>query len=110
MFQNFRRYRRYSISASAVIKRRDVVSPEELRAKVTTISQGGMGFYTPAFIEKSTPVSVELLSYAKEGMTKKDIIEGKIASVSSQDNDYFVGIAFDREIAYDRFTEILGWD
>ena len=109
MFENFRRYRRYSISARAVIRRRDSASPEGLATQVTTISQGGMGFYTRVFIEKATPVSVELFFPAPEGLAKKDIFEGRIASVCPQENDYFVGISFDGEISYDRFSEILGW-
>jgi len=81
--------------------------PEGLSAQVTTISQGGIGFYTKVPLEKSTPVSVELLLHPSQGM-KKDSIEGRIASVSSQGNDYYVGIAFDREISYDHFVELIG--
>lgn len=109
MFENFRRYRRYSISARAVIRRQGAESTKGLATRVTTISQGGMGFYTRVPIEKATPVSVELLFPGHEGMTRKDILEGRIASVCSQEDDYFVGIAFDREISHDLFAEIMGW-
>jgi hypothetical protein len=107
MFAMFRRYRRYSISAQAVIRRRDTGSPEGLTTQVNNISQGGMGVYTSVCMEKATPVLVELQFHSFEGI-RKDVLEGRIASVSSQGNDYFVGIAFDREISYDRFVEIIG--
>jgi hypothetical protein len=58
-------------------------------------------------MEKATPVSVELFFYGADE-TGGDILEGKIASICPQEGDYFVGIAFDREISYDRFIEIMG--
>jgi len=105
MHENYRKYQRYSIFARATITRRDEESPERLAAQVITISQGGMGFYTDVLFEKATPVSVKLLIDAPEGM---DVLEGKIASVNSQGDNYFTGIAFDREISYDRFVEFIG--
>lgn len=102
MFENFRKWRRYSISARALIKRRDEGLPKGLIAQVTTISQGGMGFYADVYLEKATRVSVEFLSRAIDEI-KKEIVEGSIASVCSQGNDYFMGVAFDREIPYDLF-------
>ena len=107
MFENVRRYRRYSVSAKAVIRRLDAASPDGLLTQVTTISQGGLGFYTDAIMEKATPVSVELLFPGVEE-SQKDVLKGRIASVCSQGKDYFVGIAFDKEISYDRFVEIIG--
>lgn len=107
MFENYRRYQRYSIFARAVIRRRDAGSPEEMTARVATISQGGMGFYTGVLMEKTTPVSVELL-LDTVSETAKGVLEGRIASVCRQEKDYFVGIAFDREISYDRFMELIG--
>jgi hypothetical protein len=104
-YKNYRRYPRFSILAKAVITRRDEGSPGRLTAMVNTISQGGMGFYTDVLLEKTTPVSVELqLNPAYAGNT----LEGKIASICSQGKDYFVGIAFDRELPYDRLTELVG--
>jgi hypothetical protein len=58
-------------------------------------------------MEKATPVSVELLFHSPAG-TGKDILVGRVASVSSHGKDFFVGIAFDSEISYDRFVEIIG--
>ncbi len=107
MFETFRKWQRYSISARALIKRRDPGSPRGLIGQVTTISQGGMGFYTETLLEKDTPISVELLFQALDG-TKQDILEGRIASVCSSGNDYFLGVAFDREIPHDRFFGIIG--
>ena len=107
MLEDFRRWPRYSISAKAVIRRRDAGSPEELITRVTTISQGGIGFYTDESMEKAAPVSVELFFYGSDD-TGGDILEGMIASICPQESDYFVGIAFDREISYDRFIEIIG--
>lgn len=106
MFENYRRYQRYSVSAKAVIRRQAGESQEGLTTQVNTISQGGMGFYTNVFMEKATPVSIEFLFSALKGM-EKDILEGRIASICSQEKDYFVGIAFEREISYDRFVEII---
>jgi hypothetical protein len=108
VFENYRRYKRFSVSAKAVIKRWSEGSPEGLNARVTTISQGGMGFYTDVLMEKATPVSVELFLCSLEGMTKNEMLQGRIASICTQGSDYFVGIAFDREISYDRFVEIIG--
>lgn len=105
MFKDYRKYQRYSILASAKITRLDEGSQESLTAQVSTISQGGMGFYAATFLEKATPVAVEFLVDALQGI---GVLEGKIASVCSQGNDYFVGIAFDREISYDRFVTIIG--
>ncbi len=107
MFESFRRWQRFSISTKALIKRRDEGSPRGLIGQVTTISQGGMGFYTDILLEKATPVSIELLFQNLDG-SKQDVIEGKIASVCSNGNDYFLGIAFDREISHDRFFGIIG--
>jgi len=104
MYENYRRYQRYSISARALITPRDIGSPETLTTQVTTISQGGMGFYADVPLRKNTPVTVELL-IGRPGM---EILEGKIASICLEGNNYFVGIAFDRDISYERFIEIFG--
>jgi hypothetical protein len=80
-------------------------SPERLTVQVNTISQGGMGFYTSVFLEKATPVSVELVV---ESPGRSDVFQGRIASVSSQGNDYFTGIAFNTDISYDRFVGLIG--
>ncbi|HXX54271.1 MAG TPA: PilZ domain-containing protein [Thermodesulfovibrionales bacterium] len=106
MFENYRRYQRYSVSARAVIKRLTAQS-EELTTQVNTISQGGIGFYSNVYMEKATPVSVEFLFGAPEGV-EKDILVGKIASICSQGKDYFVGVSFEREMSYNRFMEIIG--
>jgi hypothetical protein len=105
VIKNYRRYQRYSICAKAVLIRLIDGSPEKLTVRVNTISQGGMGFYSDIFLEKATPVSVELMVDSPEG---PDILEGIIASVSSQGNDYFTGIAFNKDISYDRFVGIIG--
>ncbi len=107
MFQKVRRYHRHSISGDAVITRRDAGSPNKLTMRVNTISQGGMGFYSDVFIEKASPVSVELLFHAGS-MTERTVLAGRIASVCSQEKDYYMGISFDSEISYDRFIEIIG--
>ena len=103
MYENYRRYQRYSVSASALLTRRDTHSPERLTTQVTTISQGGMGFYASTPLAKTTPVSIELLI----GNPGLEILDGKIASICSQGDNYFIGIAFDREIPYERFVEIF---
>jgi len=89
MHENYRRYQRYSVSARALLTRRDTGSPERLTTQVTTISQGGMGFYASTPLEKTTPVSIELLI----GNPVLEILDGKIASISSQGDNYFIGIA-----------------
>jgi hypothetical protein len=104
MYENYRRYQRYSISAKALITRRDIDSPETLTTQVTTISQGGMGFYAAVPLRKTTQVTIKLF-FGRPGM---EILEGKIASVCLEGNNYFVGIAFDRDIPYERFIEIFG--
>ena len=104
MYKHYRRYQRYSVNARALITRQDESSPEKLTAQVNTISQGGMGFYADVLLKKTTPVTVELLI----GALGTDILKGRIASVCSQGKDYFVGVSFDNEIAFDRFIEIIG--
>lgn len=104
MYKDYRRYQRYSVNATALITRQDESLPEKLMTQVTTISQGGIGFYANALFKKTTPVIVELLI----GTLGTDILMGKIAYVCSQGKDYFVGVSFDNEIAFDRFVEIIG--
>lgn len=108
MFENFRRWQRYSISTKALIKRRDEGLPKGVIGQVTTISQGGMGFYSSEYIEKSVPVSIELLLHSSGEIKKKDFLEGKIASICRNDNDYYIGVAFDKEIPGDHFFGIVG--
>jgi hypothetical protein len=105
LHKDYRRYPRYSVSARALITRRDESPSEKLTTQINTISQGGIGFYSNTFLGKSTPVTVELLINA---VGRIEILEGRIASICSQENDYFVGIAFDKAISEDRFAEILG--
>ncbi len=105
VFKNYRRYPRFSIFARAVILRRDAGSPGQVNAMVNTISQGGIGFYSDVLLEKATPVSVELTVGGFEGT---ETLEGRIASICPQGKDYFIGIAFDREISYERLAEIVG--
>ena len=107
MNDNFRRYRRYLVSGQAVIKGYDTRSPWGLTTQVNNISQGGMGVYTNVRMEKATPVSIELLFHCSNWIGK-DVLAGRVASVSSIGSDFFVGIAFDNEISYDRFEEIIG--
>lgn len=107
MYKEYRRYPRYPISTKAVITIRDEGSDENLTTQAITISQGGMGVYTNVFMYKATPVSVALLFHTSDGTPKSDIFNGRIASVCSQETDYFVGIAFDSEISYDRFIKII---
>ena len=107
MFENYRRYQRYSVSGKALIRRLAAESQEGLTTQVNTISQGGMGFYTDVFMEKATPVSIEFLFSGLQGK-EKNILVGKIASVCTQDKDYYVGVSFEREISYNRFMEIFG--
>ena len=105
MYNDYRRYPRFSVNAKALITRRDESSPEKLSAQINTISQGGIGFYSDTFLGKSTPVTVELWV---DAFGRTEIIEGKIASICSQEKDYFVGISFDKAISDDRFAAILG--
>ncbi len=105
VFENYRRYPRYSICAKAVLKKLTEGPTEKLTVWVNTISQGGMGFYTDVLLEKATPVSIELVVDVSGGT---DVFEGRIASVSSQGKDYFTGIAFKNDISYERFVDMVG--
>lgn len=104
MTEYYRRYQRYSISAGAVVTRRDAGPQDRLNAQIVTISRGGMGFYADRSLEKATPVTIEFLS---EAMRNMGVLEGRIASIFCQDDDFFVGIAFDREIPIDRFSAVI---
>ncbi len=103
--RNYRKYKRYSICAKAVLTKQGEESPERLTVQVNTISQGGMGFYTTVLLEKATPVSVELMVESPAG---PNVLEGRIASICSQGDDYFTGIAFNNDISYDRFVGLIG--
>ena len=105
MHNDYRRYPRYSVNVRALITRRDESYPEKLTTQINTISQGGIGFYSDTYLGKSTPVTVELLV---DAVGRTEIIEGKIASICSQEKDYFVGISFDKAISDDRFAAMLG--
>jgi hypothetical protein len=104
MTENYRKYQRYSICAKAVLIRQGGISHERLTVQVNTISQGGMGFYTSVLLEKAAPVSVELVVDTPGG---RDVFEGRIASICPQGNDYFTGIAFNKDISYDRFVGLI---
>jgi len=43
-----------------------------------------------------------------DAVDRIEILEGKIASICSQEKDYFVGIYFDKAISDDCFAEIFG--
>ncbi len=105
MSDGYRRYPRYSVNVRALITTRDQNSPEKLITQINTISRGGIGFYSNTFLGKSTPVTVELLI---DAVGQIDIFEGRIASICSQEKDYFVGISFDKAISDDRFAAIFG--
>ena len=104
MHNDYRRYPRYSVNARALITRRDESPPEKLTMQITTISQGGIGFYSNTFLGKSTAVTVELLL---DAVGRVDILEGRIASICSHGKDYFVGISFDKPISHDMFAAIF---
>jgi hypothetical protein len=112
MFENYRRYKRFSVSARALISIGNDSSKRRLTTQVSTISQGGMGFYSSTFLKITTPVSVELmiLSPGEWDILQSKIahFEGKIASICSQGDDYYIGISFNREIPYDHFSDIVG--
>jgi hypothetical protein len=114
MFENYRRYKRYSVSARALIDISHNNSKRRLTTQVNTISQGGMGFYSNALLKISTPVSVDLLILPPGEMdilqSKLAHLKGKIASISSQGENYYVGISFDMEIPYENFSAIIGFD
>jgi hypothetical protein len=100
MVKDNRRYPRYALSARAVITGRQRNSAGRLATQVTNISLGGVGLYSDIFWEETTPVTVEFLS----GNSGKDIFDGRIASVSLEGDNYFMGVSFDREISYDRLS------
>jgi c-di-GMP-binding flagellar brake protein YcgR len=112
MFENYRRYKRYSVSARALISVSNASSERRLTTQVRTISQGGMGFYSNIFLKINTPVSVELMVLSPREwdilQSKIAHLEGKIASISPQGDDFYVGIAFKSEIPYDRFSKFVG--
>ena len=105
MHNGYRRYPRYSVNVRALITRLDESPPEKLTAQISTISQGGIGFYSNTFLGRSTPVAVELFI---DAVGRIGILEGKIASICSQGKDYFVGISFDKTISDDCFAAIFG--
>jgi hypothetical protein len=108
MFENYRRYKRFLVSARALIAIKD--KSRRLTTQVNTISQGGMGFYSSTSLEIATPVSVELLMPASgEGISRSKMafFDGRIASICPQGDNYYIGIAFDSEIGYDSFLDIV---
>lgn len=117
MPKNRRKYRRYPIFATALIKIKNKKDAAPVESLVSNISQSGLGIYSYVSVDKGTPVSIEITFIAIKGFEQTDTIEGKIVHLSKLGKLYYMGIAFDEELnpvaqpfLYNHFWKIVSWD
>lgn len=116
MPKNRRKYRRYPIFATALIKIKNKKDAVPFESMAANISQSGLGIYSYVPVDKGTPVSIEIKFIAIKGFEQKDAIEGKIVHLSKLGKLYYMGIAFDEELnpvaqpfLYNHFWKIASW-
>ncbi len=98
MSKNTRKHQRYSYIASAAIRAKDDVEGEPITVVVHNISEGGIGFFMEDPFELDAAVSVEFHFITKVGTETKDVIDGRVKSVSAHDKLSLVGVAFDENL------------
>jgi len=109
MAEGYRKYHRYQIFGAALLIPRCTMKTKPIASRVNNISQGGMGLYTKIPLEMDTEVCVELSFLDAGDRGEKSVVNGKVASLAENDEQYFVGISFDTEISYDRFMKMISW-
>lgn len=109
VMQGYRKYQRYQVSGNAVVIPRFKRGEQPIASRVNNISQGGIGVYTDVPLEKSTKVRIKFSFLGDPETGEESIIDGKVASLSENDHEYFLGIAFDQDISYDRFMKMINW-
>lgn len=80
---------------------------DELDSQVNNISQGGMGVYTELPLMESTPVTVEISFTSYDNLVIRHILEGSVVSLTKQDDQYFMNIAFDKTISHEDFMKMF---
>jgi hypothetical protein len=93
-----REFARYPMFAVAEITQKDRVALARILSQVNNISEMGLGVYSDTYIESGAKISVQVEYQGTEGVMEKDSIDGRVAWVVPQDNLFYVGIIFDKEL------------
>jgi len=109
MAEGFRRYHRYQIIGEAVIIPRRESGLKPISSQVNNISQGGIGIYTDVPLEMSSEVRVKLLFLEDNLRGEENLLNGRVAFLSKNDDQYFLGISFDHAITYELFMKMINW-
>lgn len=110
MYSSFRRYHRYNIFATALVRTKTEDTPKRLSTQVSNISQGGMGLFSTYPLAHSTAVSIELSFISHDESEQKNIIEGNVASLVKDNDHYFMGIEFNAVIPHESFMKMIQQD
>ncbi|MGE5894216.1 MAG: PilZ domain-containing protein [bacterium] len=113
MPQDTRKHKRYTLTASALIR---IPESQPFETLVANISKMGLGLYSDKHIPTETPVSIDLSFFSSEGILQSDHIEGTVASVTKMGRLYYIGVIFPEELTKERqpflfehFTRITSW-
>ncbi len=108
-----RKATRYPIFAIAELELSD---SEHVTTMVDNISMYGLGLYSFVPLKKGEPVSIKIKFIEKDGQEKADHVEGEVVWSIKQDEIYFVGVSFTRELSpvnqpelYDYFVNIISY-
>ncbi|RMG74615.1 MAG: PilZ domain-containing protein [Nitrospirae bacterium] len=96
MEETKRRATRYPIFAIAELELSD---REHITTMVDNISLYGIGLYSFVPLKKGEPVSLNIKFVERGGGENSDRVEGEVAWSIKQDDIYFVGVAFTRELS-----------
>lgn len=110
MYSKYRRYHRYNVIATALVKTKTQGKRKRLSTQVNNISQGGMGLFTTYPLMKSTPVSVEVSLISMDDNDQKNVIEGTVASLVRDKDHYFMGIEFNDVLSHESFMRMIKLD
>lgn len=108
-----RKATRYPIFAIAEVR---TSSNETITTMVDNISLYGIGLYSFVPMKKGEHVSMKVRFVAEGGVERDDQIEGEVVWSMKQDNIYFVGVSFSRELSplnqpelYEYFVNITSY-
>ncbi len=113
MDESKRKATRYPIFAIAELQLSD---SENVTTMVDNISLYGIGLYSFVPLKKGEPVSIKIKFIEQGGEEKSDQVEGEVVWSIKQDEIYFVGVSFTRELSpvnqpqlYDYFVNIKSY-
>jgi hypothetical protein len=108
-----RKATRYPIFAIAELELSD---REHVTTMVDNISLYGIGLYSFVPLKKGEPVSIKIKFIERGGQEKADHVDGEVVWSIKQNEIYFVGVSFTRELSpvnqpelYDYFINITSY-